>query len=194
MCSDPQRSRLVDRAKAGPTRPPALHRGYRCGLRFKIPAHWHLSASPNARVRRLCPIPARSTDPPADKKPRFLRGFLIGAPGFEPGTSPTRTVRATRLRHAPIRPVSQDPALVPGERPSRTQELARARDRDFRHGYGRDSRHADLLGQLRERRRTGDLLDDAGYGLTNLFDHAGYGLSDLFDHAGHWLTDLLHHA
>ncbi len=27
--------------------------------------------------------------------------LLIGAPGFEPGTSPTRTVRATRLRHAP---------------------------------------------------------------------------------------------
>jgi len=27
----------------------------------------------------------------------------IGAPGFEPGTSPTRTVRATRLRHAPMR-------------------------------------------------------------------------------------------
>jgi hypothetical protein len=26
----------------------------------------------------------------------------IGAPGFEPGTSPTRTVRATRLRHAPM--------------------------------------------------------------------------------------------
>ena len=28
--------------------------------------------------------------------------FSIGAPGFEPGTSPTRTVRATRLRHAPM--------------------------------------------------------------------------------------------
>ena len=27
----------------------------------------------------------------------------IGAPGFEPGTSPTRTARATRLRHAPKR-------------------------------------------------------------------------------------------
>ena len=27
--------------------------------------------------------------------------MLIGAPGFEPGTSPTRTVRATRLRYAP---------------------------------------------------------------------------------------------
>ena len=29
------------------------------------------------------------------------RPFSIGAPGFEPGTSPTRTVRATGLRHAP---------------------------------------------------------------------------------------------
>src|SRR3954454_10952251 len=28
-------------------------------------------------------------------------GRYIGAPGFEPGTSPTRTARATRLRHAP---------------------------------------------------------------------------------------------
>src|SRR6185437_59370 len=28
----------------------------------------------------------------------------IGAPGFEPGTSPTRTARATRLRHAPTQP------------------------------------------------------------------------------------------
>ncbi len=32
-----------------------------------------------------------------------LRESSIGAPGFEPGTSPTRTVRATRLRHAPMR-------------------------------------------------------------------------------------------
>src|SRR6185436_15123840 len=30
-----------------------------------------------------------------------IKGWNIGAPGFEPGTSPTRTVRATRLRHAP---------------------------------------------------------------------------------------------
>ena len=35
---------------------------------------------------------------------RSRSGFgAIGAPGFEPGTSPTRTVRATRLRHAPMR-------------------------------------------------------------------------------------------
>src|SRR5262249_6709357 len=32
-----------------------------------------------------------------------LQRICIGAPGFEPGTSPTRTVRATRLRHAPRR-------------------------------------------------------------------------------------------
>ena len=32
----------------------------------------------------------------------------IGAPGFEPGTSPTRTVRATRLRHAPRGPIIPD--------------------------------------------------------------------------------------
>src|SRR4051812_25081970 len=53
---------------------------------------------------------------PADDQPRALtltatapsagaktvmRESSIGAPGFEPGTSPTRTVRATRLRHAP---------------------------------------------------------------------------------------------
>ena len=38
--------------------------------------------------------------------PLVARGYsqcpsLIGALGFEPRTSPTRTVRATRLRHAP---------------------------------------------------------------------------------------------
>jgi hypothetical protein len=35
------------------------------------------------------------------RKPRIC-GAYIGAPRFELGTSPTRTVRATRLRHAPI--------------------------------------------------------------------------------------------
>ena len=40
--------------------------------------------------------------PPERRKPRRGRGFRdIGAPRFELGTSPTRTVRATRLRHAP---------------------------------------------------------------------------------------------
>ena len=39
----------------------------------------------------------------SNKKPRICGVFLIGAPRFELGTSPTRTVRATRLRHAPTR-------------------------------------------------------------------------------------------
>jgi len=42
-------------------------------------------------------------DHSTNKKPRICGVFYIGAPGFEPGTSPTRTARATRLRHAPTR-------------------------------------------------------------------------------------------
>ena len=41
----------------------------------------------------------------------------IGAPGFEPGTSPTRTVRATRLRHAPKRARESIAATLPSCRP-----------------------------------------------------------------------------
>ena len=41
--------------------------------------------------------------PPDRLQLRAIR--TIGAPGFEPGTSPTRTVRATRLRHAPMHPI-----------------------------------------------------------------------------------------
>jgi hypothetical protein len=45
-------------------------------------------------------------DPHRPKKnPAFAGLSQIGAPGFEPGTSPTRTVRATRLRHAPLHSV-----------------------------------------------------------------------------------------
>ena len=36
----------------------------------------------------------------------------VGAPGFEPGTSPTRTARATRLRHAPTRSAVSHTAVV----------------------------------------------------------------------------------
>jgi hypothetical protein len=41
----------------------------------------------------MCPLPLS----------KWSVSAVIGAPGFEPGTSPTRTVRATRLRHAPWR-------------------------------------------------------------------------------------------
>jgi integrase len=47
-------------------------------------------------------VPAPVGSEPEQQKTPPERGFhAIGAPGFEPGTSPTRTVRATRLRHAP---------------------------------------------------------------------------------------------
>src|SRR5438046_3209046 len=53
------------------------------------------------RVRRYC-YPIAASMLRRNDETRAARGFrLIGAPGFEPGTSPTRTVRATRLRHAP---------------------------------------------------------------------------------------------
>src|SRR3954451_21228818 len=52
----------------------------------------------------------------------------IGAPGFEPGTSPTRTVRATRLRHAP-KSAQYRPALrAPLARDRRVVPAREARD------------------------------------------------------------------
>jgi hypothetical protein len=57
----------------------------------------------------------------------------IGAPGFEPGTSPTRTARATRLRHAPTHvEVSHTCAGGPphARAPSRLGGLTRARTKD----------------------------------------------------------------
>ena len=69
---------------------------------------------------RRCPDGRRTrtdkTDPYGTHRPILKRqnplrragSAKIGAPGFEPGTSPTRTVRATRLRHAPRAPVSRN--------------------------------------------------------------------------------------
>ncbi len=68
------------------------------------PARRLQNPDPRANPRAPGPPPP----PPTTNQP------LIGAPGFEPGTSPTRTVRATRLRHAPMKPaVSHKPASVP---------------------------------------------------------------------------------
>jgi hypothetical protein len=53
-----------------------------------------------ARADETCPRCAHGRG----REARHVAGVSsIGAPGFEPGTSPTRTVRATRLRHAPKR-------------------------------------------------------------------------------------------
>ena|SRR5437588_1923853 len=57
-----------------------------------------------------------ATPYPETPKTTFLEGseIFIGAPGFEPGTSPTRTVRATRLRHAPRASQLNDANLAGG--------------------------------------------------------------------------------
>ena len=60
----------------------------------RVPGVPHQGASPRSRRARM-----------QRRKPLHQRlSARIGAPGFEPGTSPTRTVRATRLRHAPRAP------------------------------------------------------------------------------------------
>src|ERR1700683_601654 len=53
-------------------------------------------------VSRTQTEPHWNLDDPQNAENPLPTGVLaIGAPGFEPGTSPTRTARATRLRHAP---------------------------------------------------------------------------------------------
>ena len=65
---------------------------------------------------RYCQSTAQSRrpiEPHGHEKTPDFRGFYIGALGFEPRTSPTRTVRATRLRHAPTHsPVSHTALLA----------------------------------------------------------------------------------
>ena len=70
-------------------------------------------------------------------KPARKRASAIGAPGFEPGTSPTRTVRATRLRHAPRSLSIAKPLIsehgrhtdrVEGEPPDRAPQRAEERE------------------------------------------------------------------
>jgi hypothetical protein len=76
----------VQLERPDPNRGP--HRPDRCGLRLKVPAHRHLLVSPRPRVAAIMPNPTKK--PPPNKKPRICGGVAIGAPGFEPGTSPTR--------------------------------------------------------------------------------------------------------
>ena len=84
----------------------------------------------------------------------------IGAPGFEPGTSPTRTVRATRLRHAPRLPVLRKAPLRSAVRPHRGRHTPR-------HGRGTPSQgRGDALGA--GRRCSGSPSRSAGIALLAL--------------------------
>ncbi len=67
------------------------HRTGRCALRLKIPAHSYLLAAPHPRVAAFVPNPCAPVMPSRSTETLHLLGFYIGAPGFEPGTSPTRS-------------------------------------------------------------------------------------------------------
>jgi hypothetical protein len=98
-------------ARCGPDRRGAVATGQRASDRnIRIP-------NPRADPRALGPPPP----PPA------TNDNLIGAPRFELGTSPTRTVRATRLRHAPMHPAVSHTA-----RGARTLDARRLRPRGRR--------------------------------------------------------------
>ena len=78
----------------------APHRGCRCALPQKIPAHKHFSATSIPRkasfVTNPCPIETPAPPHEPNKKPSKCWVFLVGAPGFEPGTSPTRIMGENR--------------------------------------------------------------------------------------------------
>jgi hypothetical protein len=87
-----------------------------CGRRRALPAQSSRTLRPiTQRLRpdgsgasRSAAIPVPGQAVPGRRsgpvRPLPPPGPRIGAPRFELGTSPTRTVRATRLRHAPKRP------------------------------------------------------------------------------------------
>ena len=99
-------ARLTDRTTTAPEAEGEGAQGS-CGQPVS-PAH--AGAADRNRSPAPCPL-EREIGPILDPRPapgaqraRSRGGpAVIGAPGFEPGTSPTRTVRATRLRHAPMK-------------------------------------------------------------------------------------------
>src|SRR4029453_1280171 len=94
-------------------------------------------------------------------------GEMVGARGFEPPTSRSRTVRATRLRYAPTRPAHcTGSSCLPGVLSHQLHELAlaaRARlhfaanllddGQDLVHGVADRHDHAAALAELLEERR-----------------------------------------
>ncbi len=72
----------------------------------------------------------------------------IGAPRFELGTSPTRTVRATRLRHAPERAILASVGAAAGRG---RRGGSPGRERPCRAGAGRGPARRDARGRRRRR-------------------------------------------
>ena len=57
----------------------------------------------------------------------YIRNYVVGLPGFEPGTSASRTQRATKLRYSPQRVTPQ---------PDNPSRLARVRTKRYSPGSG----------------------------------------------------------
>src|ERR1700686_1077980 len=115
MLADTRRVRSIDGVVCSP-----------CAVSYQT-GHTSLPTSSALRARNPSPEanPALSGGP--WPPPEFNRNS-IGAPGFEPGTSPTRTARATRLRHAPTQiPVSHT-AKVRRRMPTELAEILRELD------------------------------------------------------------------
>ena len=60
--------------------------------------------TPDPQLRRLSLYPAELLAQLPDRR-SSCRAPLVGAPGFEPGTSCSQSRRDTRLRYAPLRPI-----------------------------------------------------------------------------------------
>src|SRR5262249_60698249 len=90
------RTKRAPRCEALPSGSPDLNRG---PLR---PAEAPLAAPTFQGARSRARAPGGNEQPRrSHKKGLAMRGPSIGVPRFELGTSPTRTERATRLRHTP---------------------------------------------------------------------------------------------
>ena len=78
----------------------------------------HGDPSPSTPATRL--VPPRAGRPRRGDAARQRRAGVVGATGFEPATSSSRTKRATKLRHAPRLPrLARGPSIRPREVPSR---------------------------------------------------------------------------
>ena len=102
---------------------------------------------------------------PRGRAPVRRSGGAIGARGFEPRTSPTRTARATRLRHAPnaARSLAVHRPVVP-DRETRDERLERRLE--LEPAVARVGLEPVALDRLRPRRRPTRRARDGGRGST----------------------------
>src|SRR4051794_34803069 len=130
-------------------------------------------------------------------------GELIGAPGFEPGTSPTRTARATRLRHAPRARSLAACGAAAEEAAGGVSERAGDRGRGAVEGVAEPldravDRVGGLLHSAADRAAAGQALDGPVNGPRRPADHAlhavGRALDGPVDGVARAVDGVLHRA